>query len=53
MGLDATRPVVYPAHVFTRVRIPGEDKVDLDALVAADNASFAAYLGADVGKRHD
>jgi 2,5-furandicarboxylate decarboxylase 1 len=53
MGLDATRPVVYPAHVFTRVRIPGENKVDLDALVAADNASFAAYLGADAGKRHD
>ena len=33
--------------------MPGEDKVDLDALVAADNASFAAYLGADVGKHHD
>ena len=53
MGFDATRPVVYPAHVFTRVRIPGEDKVDLDALVAADNAGFAAYLAADVGERHD
>jgi 2,5-furandicarboxylate decarboxylase 1 len=44
MGLDATRPVVYPAHVFTRVRIPGEDTVDLDTLVAASNASFDAYL---------
>jgi 2,5-furandicarboxylate decarboxylase 1 len=44
MGLDATRPVVYPAHVFTRVRIPGEDDVALDALVAADNTAFDAYL---------
>jgi len=46
MGLDATRPVVYPAHVFTRVRIPGEDTVDLDALVAADNTAFTAYVDA-------
>jgi 2,5-furandicarboxylate decarboxylase 1 len=29
MGLDATRPVAYDSHVFTRVRIPGEDQVDL------------------------
>ncbi|MDR6373519.1 UbiD family decarboxylase [Paraburkholderia caledonica] len=45
MGLDATRPVAYASHVFTRVRIPGEDTVDLNALVAADNAAFDAYLG--------
>jgi 2,5-furandicarboxylate decarboxylase 1 len=44
MGLDATRPVVYPAHVFTRVRIPGQDTVDLDRLVATSNAAFEAYL---------
>jgi 2,5-furandicarboxylate decarboxylase 1 len=49
MGLDATRPVVYPEHVFTRVRIPGQDTVDLDALVAADNAAFDAYLSRDHG----
>lgn len=30
MGLDATKPVVYEEHVFTRVRIPGEDQVDLE-----------------------
>jgi 2,5-furandicarboxylate decarboxylase 1 len=47
MGLDATRPVVYPEHVFTRVRIPGQDTVELDALVAGDNAAFEAYLGRD------
>jgi 2,5-furandicarboxylate decarboxylase 1 len=45
MGLDATRPVVYAGHVFTRVQIPGYDAVDLDALVAAGNAAFDTYLG--------
>src|SRR5690606_17436510 len=33
MGLDATRPVSYQEHVFTKVRLPGEDKVDLAAVV--------------------
>lgn len=28
MGLDATRPLHYEEHRFTRVRIPGEDEVD-------------------------
>ncbi|WP_017777651.1 UbiD family decarboxylase [Paraburkholderia kururiensis] len=44
MGLDATRPVVYTDHVFTRVRIPGEERVDLAASVAPGNAAFDAYL---------
>jgi 2,5-furandicarboxylate decarboxylase 1 len=35
MGLDATRPLASGGHVFTRVRIPGEAEVDLDAVVAA------------------
>lgn len=30
MGLDATRPVAYRGHVFTKVRIPGELEVDLE-----------------------
>ena len=29
MGLDATRPVVYHEHVFTKVRIPGETELVL------------------------
>ncbi|WP_244817370.1 UbiD family decarboxylase [Caballeronia sp. Lep1P3] len=49
MGLDATRPVVYPAHVFTRVRIPGQDTVDLNALVAADSSALNDYLATDHG----
>ncbi|SAK48805.1 decarboxylase UbiD [Caballeronia fortuita] len=49
MGLDATRPVAYPAHVFTRVRIPGQDTVDLDALIASDNGALDAYLACNHG----
>jgi 2,5-furandicarboxylate decarboxylase 1 len=30
MGMDATRPVSYSGHVFTKVRIPGELEIDLD-----------------------
>lgn len=33
MGLDATRPVVYHEHVFTRVRVPGEESVIPDHVV--------------------
>jgi 2,5-furandicarboxylate decarboxylase 1 len=44
MGFDATRPVAYSGHVFTRVRIPGYDAVDLDVLVTTDNAAFDTYL---------
>jgi len=35
MGLDATRPVAYAEHVFTRVRIPGEDSIDLTTAIDA------------------
>lgn len=31
MGMDATRPVVYHEHVFTKVRVLGENEIDLDA----------------------
>ena len=30
MGLDATKPVAFHGHVFTKVRIPGETEIDLD-----------------------
>ncbi|MFS2047702.1 UbiD family decarboxylase [Variovorax sp. Varisp41] len=43
MGLDATRPVVYPEHVFTKVRIPGEGEVDLaDEIDTASRIDFEA-----------
>jgi 2,5-furandicarboxylate decarboxylase 1 len=38
MGLDATRPVAYRGHVFTKVRIPGELEVDLDREIVRDAA---------------
>jgi len=44
MGLDATRPIEYQGHVFTRVRIPGEKDVDLDAVVRADPGPALARL---------
>lgn len=35
MGLDATKPVSYHEHVFTKVRVPGEETVDLAREVVA------------------
>jgi 2,5-furandicarboxylate decarboxylase 1 len=35
MGLDATKPVAYHGHVFTKVRVPGEDQVDLNEEVVS------------------
>ena len=32
MGLDATRPLNYEGHVFTVVRVPGEEDVDVAAV---------------------
>jgi 2,5-furandicarboxylate decarboxylase 1 len=42
MGLDATKPLVSSAQVFTRVRIPGEDAVDPDDVVAASGEAALA-----------
>lgn len=47
MGLDATRPLSYPGHTFTRIRVPGEDAVDLATAVVADPAAASAALLAD------
>jgi len=44
MGMDATRPVHYKGHIFTRVRIPGETDASLDDLVKHDSDAFDAYL---------
>jgi 2,5-furandicarboxylate decarboxylase 1 len=47
MGLDATRPVQYPEHVFTKVRIPGEDSVDPNAVAAPASPQTIASLLAE------
>lgn len=36
MGLDATRPVHYEGHVFTKVRIPGEQEINLHEVLCPD-----------------
>jgi 2,5-furandicarboxylate decarboxylase 1 len=46
MGLDATKPVAYQEHVFTKVRIPGEDKVDLSREIV-DGATIASVMGSE------
>ena len=43
MGLDATKPLTYEGHVFTKVKIPGEDAVNLDA-VLDPQFPMASYL---------
>ena len=44
LGFDATKPVSYDGHVFTRVRIPGEDTVDLSTYVAQNHGDQLAKL---------
>jgi 2,5-furandicarboxylate decarboxylase 1 len=34
MGLDATKPLAAPAMAFTRIRVPGEDQVDVERVTA-------------------
>lgn len=35
MGLDATKPLNAPEMKFKRIRVPGEESVDLDSVVSA------------------
>lgn len=39
MGLDATKPLKYEGHVFTKVRVPGEEAVDLARTVDAKRSA--------------
>lgn len=39
MGLDATKPLKYEGHVFTKVRVPGEEAVDLARAVDAKRSA--------------
>ncbi len=36
MGLDATKPLAAADEVFRRIKVPGEDRVDLDADIDAN-----------------
>ena len=45
MGLDATKPLSAPEFVFKRIRVPGEEAVDLDKVVEpADGADWRRWL---------
>jgi 2,5-furandicarboxylate decarboxylase 1 len=45
LGIDATIPLDAPEFRFKRIRIPGEDSVDLDAVVPAhDNRGWRQYI---------
>jgi len=45
MGLDATKPLAAGDMVFRRIRVPGEDKVDLGRVVATTaGAAWRAAL---------
>ena len=43
VGFDATKPLAYEGHVFTKVRIPGEESVDLNQ-VLDPSVSIESFL---------
>ena len=43
MGLDATRPLVYSEHVFTKVVVPGSDDIDMKNFVSQDDVSAVIH----------
>ncbi|MFL5062431.1 MAG: UbiD family decarboxylase, partial [Xanthobacteraceae bacterium] len=44
MGLDATKPLAAGELAFKRIRVPGEERVDLDDLVAPMGANWRDAL---------
>jgi 2,5-furandicarboxylate decarboxylase 1 len=49
MGLDATVPVDAPPMKFTRIAVPGERDLDIDALIAPAPADWQRHLEASHG----
>jgi len=44
MGIDATIPLDAPEFRYKRIRIPGEDRVDLGSVIAThDNRGWRQY----------
>jgi 2,5-furandicarboxylate decarboxylase 1 len=51
MGIDATVPLSAPAGKFTRIRVPGEQDVDLASVVdQAANGNWRRLLGKGLTK---
>jgi 2,5-furandicarboxylate decarboxylase 1 len=44
MGLDATKPLAAPEMRFKRIRVPGEEEVDVAALLAGGNSNWRDAL---------
>jgi 2,5-furandicarboxylate decarboxylase 1 len=44
MGLDATKPLAAAEMVFKRIRVPGEERVDLDRVVVGSGAEWRKAL---------
>jgi 2,5-furandicarboxylate decarboxylase 1 len=45
MGIDATKPLDAPEFKYKRIRVPGEDSVDLDAVLPAhDNRGWRQFV---------
>ena len=42
MGMDATKPIGADPFTFLKIHTPGEDTVDLDAVLTADRPTIAA-----------
>ena len=47
LGFDATKPVQYEGHVFTRVRIPGEDTIDVASFISPGDPNLSAEIFRD------
>jgi 2,5-furandicarboxylate decarboxylase 1 len=47
MGLDTTVPLAADEMTFTRIRVPGEAEIDLDAVTVRAPADWANALHAD------
>ena len=50
LGIDATMPLAAPPGKFTRIRVPGEDSVDLAAVVDAAIGGDWRRAGGAAGK---
>jgi 2,5-furandicarboxylate decarboxylase 1 len=44
VGLDATKPLAASEMTFTRIRVPGEERVDLDRVVAPTGTDWRDAL---------
>lgn len=51
MGLDATVPLDAPPGKFTRIRVPGEQELDINALTAPARIDWQERLASDAATR--